>query len=110
MHISSAGSNSYSTNSTTSDSAIKDLEKQKTDIQEEINETSSSTDNTDSKQTKIQQLQQQLQQIELQIQQLKMKNSKAQTNIAEETSLKQQQDTLEISSEASSLFQELQEE
>ena len=106
MQISSAASSSYipqiGSGSTSSESEIKNLEKQKQDLQVDIQEANQSDDTAEEKQQKVQQLQQQVQQIEMQIQQLRTEQSKSEEQ-AEVTSRKQE-DSLQISARANLLY------
>ncbi|MGE7603154.1 FlxA-like family protein [Peribacillus sp. NPDC097675] len=60
---------SYGTSSSTQ-SIIKDLEKQKTELQADIQEAYQANDTAEDKTEKVQQLQQEMQQLEWKIQQL----------------------------------------
>ena len=94
--------------SSSSQSAIKDLEKQKTELQADIQEAYQSDDNMEAKQEKVQQLQQEMQQIEMQIQQLQAEENKEATQVKVTT--EKQIDNLEISDRAHLLFAQLKEE
>ncbi|MFJ8248191.1 FlxA-like family protein [Peribacillus asahii] len=109
MQITSTGSVSYSTqtSSNTSDRTIKELEKQRMDIQDDLQEATLSEEDSETKQQNIQRLQQQLQQIELRIQQLQREKEKEQTKVQEVN--EQEPDSLQISAEANVLYTQSQE-
>ena len=105
MQISSSTNNYAITTSGTpssSQSAIKDLEKQKTELQADIQEAYQSDDTAEAKQEKVQQLQQEMQQIEVQIQQLQAEENKDDKQVKE--TAEKQKDSLEISDRANLLY------
>lgn len=109
MQISSSTNNyaiTTSGTSSSSQSAIKDLEKQKTELQADIQEAYQSDDTAEAKQEKVQQLQQEMQQIEVQIQQLQAEENKE----AKKGTTEKQKDSLEISDRANLLYAQSKEE
>lgn len=107
MQISSIASGSTAYNFTNqSSTSIAALEKQKQQLQNQVEKVKASKEDEDKKQKEVQQLEKQIQQIETEIQRLQgtNSNSNAQQTSSARTPL---EDTVEISEEARLLSQGL---
>jgi len=107
MQISTVASSSTSYHSTNQTSpSVAALEKQKQQLQNQIEKVKSSKEDDDKKQNQLQQLEKQIQQIETEFQRLQGNNSNS--NVQQTSSTRTPlEDTVEISEEARVLSQEL---